>query len=95
MKTLWMPYENTEVYTYIAATYSYQMLICIYNLTDDETFSLWDGSDFVFVIQSKIDLLIISDWLCLSALIFCAIEISVKSHISTSLANSQNHYFAG
>ena len=40
------------------------------------------------LIQSKIDLLIILDWLCLSALIFCtvsAIGISVKSHIGTSL----------
>ena len=40
------------------------------------------------LIQSKIDLFIISDRLCLSVLIFCtisAIEISVKSHIGTSL----------
>ena len=71
----------------------YQVLICIYNPTDD---GLWDGSDFVF--ESKIDLLIISDWLCLSALIFCtvsAIRISVKSHIGTSLVAmsvyTQNH----
>ena len=65
------------------------MLICIYNLTDDEIFSLWDGSDFFLqLIQSKIDLLSISDRLCLSALIFCtvsAIGISVKSHIGASL----------
>ena len=43
---------------------------------------------FLQLIQSKIDLLSISDWLCLSALIFCtvsAIGISVKSHIGTSL----------
>ena len=43
---------------------------------------------FLQLIQSKIDLLIISDRLCLSALIFCtvsAIGISVKSHIGTSL----------
>ena len=68
------------------------MLICIYNLTDDETFSLWDGSDFVFA--TKIDLLIISDRLCLSALIFCkvsAIGISVKSYIGTSLTNIKTH----
>ena len=45
---------------------------------------------FLQLIQSKIDLLIISDRLCLSALIFCtisAIGISVKSHIGTSLVN--------
>ena len=45
---------------------------------------------FLQLIQSKIDLLIISDRLCLSALIFCtvsAIGISVKSHIGTSLEN--------
>ena len=48
-----MPYENTEVYTSIAAAYIYKVLICIYNLTDDETFSLWDGSDFVFAIYTK------------------------------------------
>ena len=38
---------------------------------------------FLQLIQSKIDLLSISDRLCLSALIFCtvsAIGISVKSH---------------
>ena len=43
---------------------------------------------FLQFIQSKIDLLIISDRLCLSALIFCtvsAIGISVKSHIGASL----------
>ena len=36
---------------------------------------------FLQFIQSKIDLLIISDRLCLSALIFC----TVKSHIGASL----------
>ena len=43
---------------------------------------------FFQLIQSNIDLLIISDQLCLSALIFCivsAIGISVKSHIGTFL----------
>ena len=43
---------------------------------------------FLQLIQSKIDLFIISDWLCLSVLIFCtvsAIGILVKSHIGTSL----------
>ena len=43
---------------------------------------------FLQLIQSKIDFLIISDRLSLSALIFCtvsAIGISVKSHIGTSL----------
>ena len=43
---------------------------------------------FLQFIQSKIDLLIISDRLCLLALIFCtvsAIGISVKSHIGASL----------
>ena len=43
---------------------------------------------FLQLIQSKIDLLSISDRLCLSALIFCtvsAIGISVKSHIGASL----------
>ena len=45
---------------------------------------------FLQFIQSKIDLLIISDRLCLSALIFCtvsAIGISVKSHIGASLVS--------
>ena len=71
------------------------MLICIYNLTDDETFSLWDGSDFVFVTYTKqIDMFIISDRLCLSVLIFCTVSvigISVKSHIGTSLMNTSAH----
>ena len=43
---------------------------------------------FLQLIQSKIDLLSISDRLCLSALIFCtvsAIGIPVKSHIGASL----------
>ena len=43
---------------------------------------------FLQLIQSKIDMFIISDQLCLSVLIFCtilAIEISVKNHIGTSL----------
>ena len=43
---------------------------------------------FLQLIQSNIDLLIISDQLCLSALIFCtvsAIGISQKIHIGTSL----------
>ena len=43
---------------------------------------------FLQLIQSKIDLFIISDWLCLPVLTFCtvsAIGISVKSHIGTSL----------
>ena len=48
-----MSYKNTEVYTYIAAACYYYVLICIYNLTDDETFSLWDGSDFIFTIYTK------------------------------------------
>ena len=46
---------------------------------------------FLQLIQSNFDLLIISDRLCLSALIFCtvsAIGISVKSHIGTSLITS-------
>ena len=46
---------------------------------------------FLQFIQSKIDLLIISDRLCLSALIFCtvsAIGISVKSHIGASLIHT-------
>ena len=43
---------------------------------------------FLQLKQSKIDLLIILDWLRLSVLTFCivsAIKISVKRHISTSL----------
>ena len=43
---------------------------------------------FLQLTQRKIDLFIIWDRLCLSALTFCtvlAIGISVKSHISTSL----------
>ena len=50
---------------------------------------------FLQLIQSKIDLLSISDRLCLSALIFCtvsAIGISVKSHIGASLLLN-NLYF--
>ena len=46
---------------------------------------------FLQLIQNKIDLLIISDRLCLSALIFrtvSAIDILVKSHIGTSLINT-------
>ena len=46
---------------------------------------------FLQLIQSKIDLLSISDRLCLSALIFCtvsAIRISVKSHIGASLGSN-------
>ena len=49
---------------------------------------LASGMALALFIQSKIDLLIISDRLCLSPLIFCtvsAIGISVKSHIGTSL----------
>ena len=49
------------------------------------------GMALTLFLQSKIDLLIISDRLCLSALIFCtvsAIGISVKSHIGTSLVSS-------
>ena len=41
--------------------------------------------------QSKIDMLIISDRLCLSAITFCtvsAIGISVQSHIGTSLVKT-------
>ena len=48
---------------------------------------------FLQLIQSNIDLLIISDRLCLSALTFCtvsAIGISVKSHIGTSLSQTSN-----
>ena len=43
---------------------------------------------FLQLIQSKNDLLIISDRLCLSVLTFCTVSvigISVKSHIGTSL----------
>ena len=40
---------------------------------------------FLQLIQSKIDLLIISDRLCLSALIFCTVSAIGKSHIGTSL----------
>ena len=43
---------------------------------------------FLQLIQNKIELFIISDWLCLSVLIFCAvwaIGISVKSHIGASV----------
>jgi len=61
--------------------------MCTNNLTDDETFSLWDGLDFILqLIQSKIDLLIILDQLCLSVRsTVLAIGISVKSHIDTHL----------
>jgi len=27
--------------------------MCTYNLTDDETLSLWDGSDFIFAAYTK------------------------------------------
>ena len=45
------------------------------------------------LIQSKIDMFIISDQLCLSVLIFCAVSvigISVKNHIGTSLISIIN-----
>ena len=51
---------------------------------------------FLQLIQSKIDLHIISDQLCLSALIFCtvsAIGISVKSHIGTSLYKTRSNIY--
>ena len=35
-----LPYQNIEVNTYIADAYYYQVLTCIYNLTDGETFNL-------------------------------------------------------
>ena len=46
---------------------------------------------FLLLIQSKIDMFITSDQLCLSVLIFCtvsAIGILVKSHIGTSLVTA-------
>ena len=49
---------------------------------------------FLHFIQSKIDLLIISDWLCLLVLTICTVSvigISVKSHISTSLLVCMYH----
>ena len=64
------------------------MLICIYNLikTDNETFSLWDGSDFIFATYTK------QNWFVyyIRSIVFIgfnvlAIEILVKSHIDTSL----------
>ena len=48
---------------------------------------------FLQLIQCKVDLFIISDWLCSLVLTFCmasAIGISVKSHIGTSLLKA--HY---
>ena len=32
---------------------SYQVLLCINDLTDDETFGLWDGSNFIFATHAK------------------------------------------
>ena len=65
------------------------MLICIYNLTDDETFNLWDTSNLILVtFTGYSNLLIISDRLCFigfNILYISAIGISVKSHIGASL----------
>ena len=47
------PYENTEVDTYTAPAYCYRVIICIYNLTDDETFELWDSSKLIFATYRK------------------------------------------
>ena len=46
---------------------------------------------FLQLIQSKIDMFIILDRLCLSILIFCTLSgigISVKGHIGTSLVHA-------
>ena len=50
-----MPYENTEVNTYTAAAYfnSVNNLICIYSLSDDETFNLWVNLNFIFATYAK------------------------------------------
>ena len=48
---------------------------------------------FLQLIHSKIDLLIISDRLCLSVLTFCTVSvigISVKGHFGTSLVVTVN-----
>ena len=69
------------------------MLICIYKLTDDETFNLWDISNLILVtfLQNNSDLLIISDRLCFigfNILFISAIGISAKSHIGATLHES-------
>ena len=83
---------KTEVDTYIAAAYCLKVLI--YNQTDDETFELWDSSNLQ-LLQSKNDLLIISDRLCLSVLTFCTVSvigISVKSYICTPLPTKHDNF---
>ena len=37
---------KTEVDAYIPAAYCYELLISIYSLTDNETFNLWETSNF-------------------------------------------------
>ena len=66
-----------------------EVLICIYNLTDDETFNLWDLILVTFTGYSN--LLIISDRLCFigfNILYISAIGISVKTHIGASLVTT-------
>ena len=66
-----------------------EVLICIYNLTDDETFNLWDTSNLILVtFTGYSNLLIILDRLCFigfNILYISAIGISVKSHIGAFL----------
>ena len=67
------------------------MLICIYNLTDDETFSLWDIFNLILCdFYGAIVTLIISDRLCFIGLTFYLYRLSeyrLKSHIGATLTD--------
>ena len=69
-----------------------EVSICIYNLTDDEIFELWDSSNLVFATftMQRWFVYYIRSVVCLSVLTFgtvSVIGISVISHIGTSLAD--------
>ena len=65
------------------------MLICIYNLTDDETFNFWDIFNLILCdFYGAIVTLIISDRLCFIGLTFYLYRLSeyrLKSHIGATL----------
>ena len=58
------------------------MLISIYNLTDDETFSLWDGSDLAFAAYMyKAKLICLLYRIGFNICTVSAIGISVKARV--------------
>ena len=69
-----------------------EVLICIYNLTDDETFNLWDTSNLILGdFYGAIVTLIISHQLCFIGLTFYLYRLSeyrLKSHIGAILVES-------